>query len=153
MDDIGDLPDAHDDNARDRSAAPNAEKVRLDKWLWATRFFKTRALATQAVDGGHVHVNGARVKGSRPLHIGDEIALRRGHESFHIIVRGLSKKRGPAALVQQLFEETEQSRRDRAAFAEQRRRERDSGAIPSQRPDKKQRRQIARFLGRSRERS
>jgi len=122
------------------------EKVRLDKWLWAARFFKTRALATEAINGGHVHLNGQRPKPSRPLQAGDELVIRKGQEEFHIIVRELSAKRGPATVAQQLYEETSESRESREALREQRRLERAAAPKPARRPDKKGRRKIIRFI-------
>lgn len=85
-------------------------KVRLDKWLWAARFYKTRALATEAVNGGRVHVNGQRVKPARDVRMGDEIEITRpGHSPLTVIVQGLSDRRGPATEAQGLYEETPES--------------------------------------------
>ena len=85
-------------------------KVRLDKWLWAARFYKTRALATEAVNGGRVHVNGQRVKPARDVREGDEIEITRpGHSPRTVIVQGLSDRRGPATEAQGLYEETPES--------------------------------------------
>ncbi len=120
-------------------------KVRLDKWLWAARFFKTRALAGEAVDGGHVHLNGARVKPARAVRPGDELRIRRGEEEFTVSVRQLSERRGPASVARELFEESEASRLARERAAEARRLQRLANPQPSHRPDKKARRQIHRF--------
>ena len=125
------------------------DKVRLDKWLWAARFFKTRALATEAINGGHVHLNGSRPKPSRPLAIGDRLTIRKGQESFEVTVRQLSEKRGPATIARELFEEDEESRLRREALAEQRRLEAASLPHPQRRPDKKGRRQIIRFINKN----
>ncbi len=120
-------------------------KVRLDKWLWAARFFKTRALATEAINGGHVQLNGSRPKPARALQLGDELQIVRGQERFHITVLGLAERRGPASVAQQLYEESEQSRQQRQEQAELRRLEAASGLRSAGRPDKKGRRQIHRF--------
>ena len=106
----------------------DVEDVRLDKWLWAARLFKTRALAAAAVEGGKVHVNGVRAKPSRHVHPGDEIRVRRG----------------PAPRAQTLYAETADSQAAHAARVEQRRQQ--GPEISSKRPDKKGRRQIHRFL-------
>lgn len=121
--------------------------VRLDKWLWAARLFKTRALATVAVNGGKVHVNGARVKPAREVRLGDTIVLRRGEVAMEVVVRGLSGRRGPASVALGLYEETEESRRLRLERAELRRRAAFANPAPEKRPDKKSRRQIIRFTG------
>lgn len=83
--------------------------VRLDKWLWAARFFKTRSQATQAVDGGKVEVNGARVKPAKEIRIGDELRIRLGPYEHVVIVRELGDKRGSATIAQTLYEETADS--------------------------------------------
>lgn len=95
-----------------------ADDVRLDKWLWAARFFKTRGLATEAVNGGRVHLNGARVKPARDVHVGDTLEIRIGVTSWTITVAGLSDKRGPAKVAQTLYAETDESRaaRERQAL-------------------------------------
>jgi len=121
--------------------------VRLDKWLWAARLFKTRALATVAVNGGKVHVNGARVKPAREVRLGDTIVLRRGEVAMEVVVRGLSGRRGPASVALGLYEETEESRRLRKERAELRRSAAFANPAPEKRPDKKSRRQIIRFTG------
>ncbi len=122
-------------------------KVRLDKWLWAARFFKTRALATEAINGGHVHLNGNRVKPSRTVQVGDRLEIRRAREEFEVTVLGLAEQRGPASAAAQLFEESEASRLKRLALAEQQRLLASLEAAPQRRPDKKGRRQIIRFTG------
>ncbi|MCW8828001.1 MAG: S4 domain-containing protein [Gammaproteobacteria bacterium] len=126
--------------------AETGGKVRLDKWLWAARFFKTRALATEAINGGHVHLNGSRPKPSRPLQVGDELVIRKGQEEFRLTVRELSARRGPASVAQLLYEEHEESRQKREALREQRRLEAAAAPQPSRRPDKKGRRKIIRFI-------
>lgn len=124
------------------------ETVRLDKWLWAARFYKTRALATEAINGGHVSLNGSRPKPSRALQVGDRLTIRRGQDEYELEVLALSDKRGPAALAQQLYVEDEQSRRRREHQAEERRLHAAAEPRPAKRPDKKGRRQIIRFTNR-----
>jgi ribosome-associated heat shock protein Hsp15 len=118
------------------------QAVRIDKWLWAARFFKTRSTATEAVAGGRVHVNGARVKPSRDVQIGDTVEIRIGQLEWVVAVRGLSDKRGPATAAAALYEETPES----AAAREQRRLElrmsRPVGADLGARPTKQDRRRI-----------
>ncbi|WP_018233986.1 RNA-binding S4 domain-containing protein [Thioalkalivibrio thiocyanodenitrificans] len=120
---------------------------RIDKWLWAARFFKTRALAAQAVNGGKVHVDGERVKPARTLQPGDRLRITRGHETREVIVRGFNEQRRPAAEAQGLYEETPESRARRESDAEQRRLLRAAMPRTEHRPDKRQRRHIRRFLG------
>ena len=91
--------------------------MRLDKWLWAARFFKTRTLAVEAIDGGRVSVNGERAKPAKEVKPGDAVAIRRPPFEFAIVVKDLSDKRGPAAVAAALFEETEASRTRRTAIA------------------------------------
>ncbi|MEW6646066.1 MAG: S4 domain-containing protein [Pseudomonadota bacterium] len=122
--------------------------VRLDKWLWAARFYKTRALAVEAINGGHVHLNGVRPKPSRGVQCGDELVIRKAGMEFVITVTGLSEQRGPATVAQQLYQETDESRQRREALAEERRLAAAAGALPARRPDKRGRRQIIRFTGR-----
>lgn len=130
---------------------PAAEaKVRLDKWLWAARFYKTRALATEAVSGGHVHLNGARVKPARPVKVGDELAIRKGPQEFVVIVREISERRGPAIQAQQLYEETPGSVAKRESSVEARRLAAASAPRPEGRPDKRARRRIIRFRDKNR---
>jgi ribosome-associated heat shock protein Hsp15 len=97
------------------------ERVRLDKWLWAARFFKTRALSAEAIDKGRVSVNGQAAKASREPRVGDTIEFRQGNDLRAVIVRGLSAVRGPAPVAQRLYEETPESVARRLASAEQRR--------------------------------
>jgi len=122
------------------------EKVRIDKWLWAARFFKTRSMAAQAVSGGKVHLNGARIKPARIIQKGDELRIRRGEVEFVIIVQDITDKRGPAREAQFLYEETEASIRLREETREQKRLEA-AGRMygPVKRPDKRARRQIRSF--------
>lgn len=125
----------------------SSSKIRLDKWLWAARFFKTRSLATDAVAGGKVHVNGQRVKPSRAVLLGDEVELRRGYESWTVIVKQLSDKRGSAMVAAELYAETEQSKRKREEQAALRKAAAGSFIASDGRPNKQQRRDILRFKG------
>jgi len=119
--------------------------IRLDKWLWAARFFKTRGLATEAISGGHVHLNGSRVKPSRAVKPGDTLTIRRGTEEFTVVVQGLSSRRGPAREAQLLYEESAASREQRERRAEEHRLRAADAPHPERRPDKRARRRIIRF--------
>ena len=96
------------------------DEVRIDKWIWAARFFKTRGLAADAVVAGHVHLNGARVKPAKDVRVGDELEIRIGPTRWTVVVEGLSDKRGPAKVAQELYRETEASRVAREQEALQR---------------------------------
>jgi len=121
------------------------ERVRLDKWLWAARFFRTRNLARQAIEGGKVWYDGARCKVSKEVRIGAELRVRQGLDEKTVIVRALSQERRGAPEAALLYEETAQSAAAREAGAEQRRLQRAAGAAPSGRPDKRDRRLIHQF--------
>lgn len=118
--------------------------VRLDKWLWAARFFKTRSLAAAAVSGGKVHVNNARAKPSHAVRIGEELTIQRGFDERVVVVKGLSRQRGPASQASLLYEETPASVSKREELARQRQLQ---GPPPRtlHRPTKKERRAIVRF--------
>ena len=117
--------------------------VRIDKWLWAARFFKTRGLASEMVSGGHVQINGERVKASKQVTCGDTVSIVRNHETYIVTVTALAEKRGSAAIAQTLYCEDEQSKKERD---EQRLlRKLSAPPAPERRPDKKARRQIIRF--------
>lgn len=120
--------------------------VRLDVWLWAARFFKTRSLCKQAIETGKVEVGGQRPKSSRAVRVGEQVRISRGDEVFEIVVRGLSEQRGPASVAQQLYEESEASRARRAETRALRAAERTGYQPPEHRPDKRARRLI-RALG------
>mgnify|MGYP005844919367 CR=1 FL=1 len=121
------------------------EKIRIDKWLWAARFFKTRSLAAQAVSGGKVHVNGERVKPARLVGAGDQLEITRGHLEYTINIMGTNDKRRPAVEAQQLYEETEESLAARLKQREVRRLEAASLHMPRIKPNKKDRRLIRKF--------
>jgi len=120
-------------------------RIRLDKWLWCARFFKTRALATTAVAGGKVRVNDVRAKPSHIVQIGEALKITRGTERYEIIVRALSERRGPAKQAQALYEETAASRETRVRHTELRKLAALASPAPTKRPDKKSRRLIHRF--------
>lgn len=119
--------------------------LRIDKWLWTARFFKTRSLATAAIDAGHVRINGAAVKPAREAHPGDTIDLSIGHQRWTVTVCAIAATRGPASAAQQLYRETEESARRRAADQEARRLAPAPGSERGERPTKRDRRQIHRF--------
>jgi len=127
----------------DLASAPG---VRLDLWLWAARFFKTRSLAKQAIETGKVDIGGQRAKPARAVRIGDALRVVRGEEVFEIAVVGLSDTRGPASVAQALYSETEVSREARLARVAEVRAQRAGYRAPDQRPDKRARRLI-RALG------
>jgi ribosome-associated heat shock protein Hsp15 len=104
---------------RDDGDSPDAGRVRLDKWLWAARFFKTRALAVEAIGGGKVLVAGERAKPAKLLQGGDEVRIRLGPYEHVVIVRGTSERRGPASVAATLYEETVASRTAREKLSEQ----------------------------------
>ena len=126
-------------------SSSDLQKVRLDKWLWAARFFKHRKLALEAINGGHVHLNGQRVKPAKPVTVGDTLEITKGSITFTVAVLALSEKRGPAKEAALLYQESEESIQKRAEYAEQQRLLAASSPHPARRPDKKQRRKIIRF--------
>lgn len=124
------------------AGSPQTEAIRLDVWLWAARFFKTRSLAKQAVETGKVDVAGQRPKSSRALRCGEQLRIQRGDEVFEVRVCGLSDTRGPAVQAQTLFEESEESKLRRAKLRELRSAERNGYQAPEHKPDKRARRLI-----------
>jgi len=122
-----------------------SSSVRLDKWLWAARFFKTRSLAREAVSGGKVHLNGNRAKPGRSINVGDELRIQRGEEEYIITILEASMRRGPATVARTLYEESDENRKLRENLAEQRKLEHQSSLTRERRPDKRQRRRIVRF--------
>ncbi len=123
------------------------KKVRLDKWLWAARFFKTRGLATEAIKGGKVALNGKRAKPSREVKVGDELQIRQSVDEKTVIVRELSDRRGPAPVARLLYEETADSIVQREKASEQRRLANAHRNAGQGRPTKRERRQIHGFTG------
>ncbi|CAO1662055.1 MULTISPECIES: ribosome-associated heat shock protein Hsp15 [Halomonadaceae] len=122
-----------------------SESVRLDKWLWAARFFKTRALAKKAIEGGKVHYDGGRAKTSKQVEIGALIRVPQGWEILEVEVVSLSDQRRGAPEARTLYAETDASVQRRAKEAEARRLTNEAMQHPLKRPDKKQRRDIQRF--------
>ena len=121
------------------------DSIRLAKWLWAARFFKPRPLATEAVNGGRVHLNGHRVKPGRPVHIGDALRIQRGSLNYEVIVKGVNKQRRPASEMDQLYEETPASIEARQQLMEMRKMAAGARVAPETRPNKHQRKHIVRF--------
>ena len=130
------------------STAPETARTRLDKWLWAARFFKHRTAATEAVDGGKVKLNGAAVKPAPEVKAGDRLDITIGEDVRSVVVRALADRRGPASVAQTLYEETPDSLARREAARETRRLAATPGADLHGRPTKRDRRRIDRFGGR-----
>jgi ribosome-associated heat shock protein Hsp15 len=126
----------------------NTKKVRLDKWLWAARFFKTRSLAKQAIEGGKVHYEGARSKVSKEVTLGASLRIRRGWDEMTVEVTALSDQRGPAAMAAGLYRETPESIAAREQNAAERRAANAGNTSPAGRPGKRDRRLIHRFKNR-----
>ena len=126
---------------RDAAAA----SVRIDKWLWAARFFKTRSLAVQAVEAGRVRVDQQRVKPARNLHLHDLVTIERDHERLDVIVCALATTRGPAEIAQRLYAETPESRERRIRMAEMRRLTREPALSLKGRPTKRDARRLQRL--------
>jgi ribosome-associated heat shock protein Hsp15 len=129
------------------------DRVRIDKWLWAARFYKTRSQGTEAVEGGKVEINGARVKPAKEVRVGDEVRIRLGPYEHLVVVRGLSDRRGQASVAQALYEETPESVAAREKLRESHR------LAPAMfvyeekgRPTKKDRRALAALIERRRRR-
>jgi ribosome-associated heat shock protein Hsp15 len=124
-------------------------RVRIDKWLWAARFYKTRSLAAEAIAGGKVQVNGEGVKRAKPLQVGDEVRIRLGPYEHRVVVRELADRRGPASQAAALYQETAASQAAREALALQLKSVHAIFAPARGRPTKKDRREIRRFKGKS----
>lgn len=122
-------------------------KVRIDKWLWAARFYKSRSLSTAAVDGGHIHVNGERVKPSRAVAIGECVEITKKGFTIEVAVLALADRRGSAAQAQLLYQETESSQTRRALITQQRTQFGSWGYASQKRPDRRDRRRIRTLLG------
>lgn len=121
------------------------DAVRLDRWLWAARFFKTRRLAVEAVQGGKVDVDGGRAKPGRSIKPGDRLTITKGEQRFEVVVKDVAEQRGPAKVAETLYEETADSREQRERAAEQRRISAAAMPRPDQRPDKRDRRRLSSF--------
>jgi ribosome-associated heat shock protein Hsp15 len=124
---------------------PSPGAVRLDKWLWAARFFKTRALASRACDLGRIDVNGLRAKPAREVRAGDRLRIENEGGRFEVVVVAVSAMRGPAAVAQALYRETEASREARQKLAEERKAMQQYAPLPERRPTKRERRRIIQF--------
>jgi ribosome-associated heat shock protein Hsp15 len=125
------------------------ESVRIDKWLWAARFFKTRALASKACDIGRIEINGVRAKPAREVHAGNMVRIENEGGIFNVEVLQLSEMRGPAAVAQTLYKETDASCEARQKLAEERKAMQMYAPLPERRPSKRDRRRIIQFRGRS----
>ena len=128
-----------------RATDGDLQAVRLDRWLWAARLFKTRSLAAEAIGGGNVQVNGARVKRAKPLQVGDTVRIRKPPFEYVLEVRGLSEHRGPASLAQTLYEETSESAGNRERLRQQLRSQPTAAYKGKGRPTKQDRRRIERL--------
>ena len=126
--------------------AETIDKIRIDKWLWTARFFKTRSQATQAVQGGKVHLNGQRVKASRTVSVGDELKINKLEQLFEVTIKGINRYRRPAKEARELYDESEASIKNREDQSQMRRLIRAPGAAPAKRPDKRDRRKIREFI-------
>ena len=122
--------------------------IRADKWLWAARFYKTRALAARACELGRVQANGQLAKPAREVRLGDVIQLKNEGGEFQVVVEGLSEVRGPASVAQKLYRETDASREQRMKLAEERRAMQQFEALPEKKPSKRDRRELNRLRGR-----
>ncbi len=122
---------------------PNTnDKVRLDRWLWAARFFKTRTLAKAAIENGKIELNKRRIKASKEVSMGDMLSVRRGESTQTIIIKNLTDKRGPAKIAQTLYQETDQSKLEREILTEKRKIARAGYSSPISKPSKRDRRQL-----------
>lgn len=119
-----------------------SDSIRIDKWLWAARFFKTRSMATDAVDSGKVRLNGDRVKPARSIKAGDTLQIDNGSTEWEVVVHGLADKRGSASIAQTLYSETEESIAKRQKKAEQGKFFREPSEAIKGRPTKRDRRQL-----------
>jgi ribosome-associated heat shock protein Hsp15 len=126
------------------------DKVRIDKWLWAARFFRTRALARDAIKGGKVQIAGVRVKPGRSLSVGDTLTVRKGDDEYLITVNDIGDRRLSATLAAEKYTEDPEAKARREAAAEQRKLDWQARRDRVRRPDKRQRRQIVRFKGKGR---
>ena len=121
------------------------DSIRIDKWLWTARFFKTRSLASEAVNGGKVHLNGQRVKAGRAVKVGDDMSIQKDATFYEVKVLGINKTRRPAKEAQQLYEETELSIARREQELQIKKLAAATRPVPQRRPDKRQREQLRNF--------
>lgn len=125
---------------------PKKQQLRLDKWLWAARFFKTRALAALAVNGGKVHVNGSRVKSAKAVCEGDALEITKGEYTFEVTVLGVNKYRRPASEARLLYKESAESQKRREELRSMKKMVYAGHTPPSKRPGKRDRRKIKEFI-------
>jgi ribosome-associated heat shock protein Hsp15 len=123
----------------------SSEEVRLDKWLWAARFYKTRAMAREMIEGGKVHYNGQRSKPGKVVELNAELTLRQGNDERTVVVAGITAQRRPASEAQQLYHETDASIEKREKMAQARKMNALTMPHPDRRPDKKERRDLMKF--------
>ena len=121
------------------------DRLRVDKWLWAARFFKTRSIAKTAIEGGKVHLEGQRVKVSREISVGGILVIKQGWDEKEVVVRALSAQRGPAPIARELYEETANSIEKREREAQARKAAGGAVARPAQKPGKHQRKALERL--------
>ena len=121
------------------------DRLRVDKWLWAARFFKTRSIAKTAIEGGKVHLDGQRVKVSREITVGEILVIKQGWDEKEVVVLGLSAQRGPASVARELYEETAASIEKREREAQARKAAGGAVARPTQKPGKHQRKALERL--------
>jgi len=119
------------------------ESQRLDKWLWSARFYKTRIQAVEAINGGHVHVNGQRIKPARTIRVGDAIVITKDQYHWRLVVEALAQRRGPATEARRLYSEDVDSIQQRETIRAETRL---VSPTPTKRPDKRQRRRLIRFI-------
>ena len=118
------------------------ERLRVDKWLWAARFYKTRSIAKTAIEGGKVHLDGQRVKVSREISVGERLIVKQGWDEKEVVVKALSDQRGPAPIAQTLYEETPESTERREREAQARKAAGGATARPTQKPGKHERKAL-----------
>ena len=121
------------------------DRLRIDKWLWAARFLKTRSIAKTAIEGGKVHLDGQRVKVSREIAVGETLVIKQGWDEKEVVVLGLSAQRGPAPVARELYEETAASIEKREREAQARKAAGGAVARPTQKPGKHQRKALERL--------
>jgi len=121
------------------------DRLRVDKWLWAARFYKTRSIAKTAIEGGKVHLEGQRVKVSREISVGEILVIKQGWDEKEVVVRALSAQRGPAPIARELYEETANSIEKREREAQARKAAGGAVARPAQKPGKHQRKALERL--------
>lgn len=123
----------------------SSKGIRIDKWLWNSRFFKTRSLASEAVNGGKVHLNGQRVKAGRMIKIGDSLSVQKDADFYEIVITGITKTRRPAKEAALTYEESEKSQLKRAQEREIKKLASATRPIPKRKPDKREREQLRNF--------